>query len=219
MALIRSNHSTGRENSARGCPSRSKIDPRLLAVCQDPLLKDGEPTKELACMREALRPLRELYGSTPAQSSAPRPESCPAAHGRPRAFPGVVNHRVSRIKRAFKWAVAEELIPPSVFHGFKPSAGFVSARRRPAKPSRSDPSPTSTSPLSCPLSPPRGGHDQAPAAERHAGRRNCRHAALRHRHQRAKSGSTSRSTIRTAGGGTANRFRLGRKPSGSFSPS
>ena len=33
------------------------------------------------------------------------------------------NRRIGRIKRAFKWAVAEELIPPSVFHGLQAVAG------------------------------------------------------------------------------------------------
>jgi len=37
---------------------------------------------------------------------------------------GVVNHRISRIKRVFKWAVAEELVPPSVFHGLQAVAGL-----------------------------------------------------------------------------------------------
>ena len=37
---------------------------------------------------------------------------------------GVVNHRVGRIKRIFKWAVAEEIIPPSVFHGLQAVTGL-----------------------------------------------------------------------------------------------
>ena len=34
--------------------------------------KDGKPTKELACMREALRPLRELYGQSQANDFGPK---------------------------------------------------------------------------------------------------------------------------------------------------
>jgi integrase len=36
----------------------------------------------------------------------------------------VVNHRVSRIKRAINWAVAEELIPPFVHHGLQAVTGL-----------------------------------------------------------------------------------------------
>jgi integrase len=37
---------------------------------------------------------------------------------------GVVNNRVGRIKRVFKWAVAEELVPPSVHHGLQAVGGL-----------------------------------------------------------------------------------------------
>ena len=62
---------------------------------------------------------------------------------------GVVNHRISRIKRMFKWAVAEELVPSAVFHGLQAVSGLRYGRSGPAKPSRSDRSPTSMSPSSC----------------------------------------------------------------------
>jgi hypothetical protein len=39
-----------------------------------------------------------------------------------------INHRVSRIKRVFKWAVAEELISPSVYHGLQAVAGLQYGR-------------------------------------------------------------------------------------------
>jgi integrase len=37
---------------------------------------------------------------------------------------GVTNRRIGRIKRVFKWAVGEELIPSSVFHGLQAVAGL-----------------------------------------------------------------------------------------------
>jgi integrase len=37
---------------------------------------------------------------------------------------GVVNHRVNRIKRVFKWAVSEELIPASIHEGLRSVAGL-----------------------------------------------------------------------------------------------
>ncbi len=41
---------------------------------------------------------------------------------------GVVNHRVRRIKRAFKWAVEEELVPPPVYQGLATVAGLRKGR-------------------------------------------------------------------------------------------
>jgi integrase len=41
---------------------------------------------------------------------------------------GVINTRVGRIKRLFKWAVAEELVPPSVYHGLQAVAGLSFSR-------------------------------------------------------------------------------------------
>lgn len=82
--------------------------------------KDGRPTSELDEYRQSARPLRTLYGHTPARDFGPlalkavRQNMIDAGWCR-----GVVNHRVARIKRIFKWAVAEELIPPAVFQGLQ----------------------------------------------------------------------------------------------------
>ena len=88
-------------------------------------VKDGKPTKELGCMREALQPLRDLYASTPASEFGPKSLQAVRQHMVEEGLcRNVVNHRVSRIKRAFKWAVAEELIPPAVFHGMLAVTGL-----------------------------------------------------------------------------------------------
>ena len=41
-----------------------------------------------------------------------------------------VNKRVRHIMRAFKWAVGEEIIPPSVHHGLKAVAGLRRGRSK-----------------------------------------------------------------------------------------
>jgi integrase len=41
---------------------------------------------------------------------------------------GVVNHRVNKIKRLFKWAVSEELLPSSVCEGLRTVAGLIYGR-------------------------------------------------------------------------------------------
>ena len=40
----------------------------------------------------------------------------------------VINNRVGRIKRMFKWAVADELIPPSIYHGLQAVTGLAYGR-------------------------------------------------------------------------------------------
>jgi hypothetical protein len=68
--------------------------------------KDGQPTKELACMREALRPVRKLYGGSRVRDFGPKAlkavRQFMVEQGLSR---GLINHRVGRIKRIFKWAV------------------------------------------------------------------------------------------------------------------
>ncbi len=80
-------------------------------------------------MQTALRPLRELYGGTRAVDFGPKAlkmvREKMITDGVCR---GVINGRVSRIKRFFRWAVAEELIPPSVYHGLQAVRGLSFGR-------------------------------------------------------------------------------------------
>jgi hypothetical protein len=86
---------------------------------------DGRPKGELSAIRCAMRPLRELYGSTPAAEFGPlklttiQRRFIAAGYART-----IVNDQVQRVRRMFKWAVANELIPPSVFHGLQAVTGL-----------------------------------------------------------------------------------------------
>jgi integrase len=92
-------------------------------------VKDGQPTRAIESIREALRPLRELYGGTPATEFGPKKLKILRHHMVDKGLSrGVINNRVGRIKRMFKWAVAEELIPPSVYHGLQAVAGLSFGR-------------------------------------------------------------------------------------------
>ncbi len=83
-------------------------------------VKEGEPTVEPGNIRLALRPLRKLYGHTPAGSFGPlglkavRQAMIEAGNCRTE-----INRRVARVVRLFKWAVENELVPPGVHHGLK----------------------------------------------------------------------------------------------------
>jgi integrase len=81
---------------------------------------DGTPTGEDRHFAVSLRPLRELYGSTPARDFGPkgllavRQVMIDAGMRRK-----VINKRVRRVVAVFRWAVEAELIPGEVHHRLK----------------------------------------------------------------------------------------------------
>jgi len=87
--------------------------------------KGGAPTKKPSCMKEALGPLRTLYGRSQVRDFGPKALKAVRQHvidqGLSRCL---INRRIGRIKRVFKWAVAEELAPPSVYHGLQALPGL-----------------------------------------------------------------------------------------------
>ncbi len=100
---------------------------------------DGTPTRELADFKLSLRPLTHLYGDSPARDFGPlalkavrqvmidgyeHPKhgaQCPLARG-------VVNQRVGRVRRVFRWAVEQEMVPPSVYQGLAAVRGLARGR-------------------------------------------------------------------------------------------
>jgi hypothetical protein len=91
--------------------------------------KNGRPTGELNEYRLTIRAVRHLYGPTPARDFGPRAlkvirqRMVDAGLCR-----GVVNQRIGRVKRIFKWAVAEELIPPAHYQALQALAGLRRGR-------------------------------------------------------------------------------------------
>lgn len=83
-------------------------------------VKDGRPTGEQANIKDALRPLAALYGPTTACDFGPRRlETVRAAMVQQGLSRKVVNARVNRVRRMFKWATSRELIPPTVLHALQ----------------------------------------------------------------------------------------------------
>jgi hypothetical protein len=86
---------------------------------------DGKQTCEVENIRKACRLLRMLYGDTLAKDFGPL-----ALQAVRRAFIDKgycrtsINRDIGRIKLMFKWAGAQELIPPSVYHGLQTVAGL-----------------------------------------------------------------------------------------------
>jgi integrase len=90
---------------------------------------DGTPSSEATNLRYVLRPLRRLYGNTPAAEFGPkalkvvREERIRLGWVRSN-----INRQINRLKHVFKWATQEELIPPSVYHGLQAVSGLRAGR-------------------------------------------------------------------------------------------
>lgn len=92
-------------------------------------VKDGKQTSEVHCTRSALRPLKKLYGRLAARDVGPlrlkavREEMIKMNWAR-----GVITNQIARIKRMFKWAAENELLPPGVHDGLTKVAGLRKGR-------------------------------------------------------------------------------------------
>jgi integrase len=105
---------------------------------------DGTPSGELENFRLALRPLRRLYGPTPAAAfgplalknvraemlkertiTHPKTKKVRVLRGWCRTH---TNRQVARLKQVFKWAVEQELVPGSVHYGLLAVSGLRKGR-------------------------------------------------------------------------------------------
>jgi hypothetical protein len=87
--------------------------------------KDGKPNQEFESIRYALRPLKQLYGHKQASQFGPRDLKTLRQQlidrGLSRTY---INNSTNRIKRMFKWAVSEELVPSSVYQALQTVTGL-----------------------------------------------------------------------------------------------
>jgi integrase len=92
-------------------------------------VKEGAPTSEPGTIRQALRPVRELYGGTRAVEFGPLALKAVRQRmielGWCRTY---INKQINRVKRVFSWAVGEELIPISVDQALKTVPGLRMGR-------------------------------------------------------------------------------------------
>lgn len=83
-------------------------------------IKNGRPSGEIPNLKDAVKPLVLMHGHVPVSEFSPmslkavREEMIKADLSR-----GVINGRVNRIRRVFKWGVENEIVPPSVLHGLQ----------------------------------------------------------------------------------------------------
>jgi integrase len=77
--------------------------------------RDGKPSREYGNFRDVMKPLRRLYGATPADQFGPLAlQSLMGEFVTLDWCRNVINRRTTRIKQIFGWAVSQELIPASV---------------------------------------------------------------------------------------------------------
>ena len=93
--------------------------------------RSGKPTSELSEIKYSLKPVRNLYGRAPATDFGPLALKAVREWMLDQDWSRkTVNNRVDRIKRAFRWAVAEELVPPSVYEAMRTVPGLRAGRTR-----------------------------------------------------------------------------------------
>ncbi len=126
---------------AAGRPTRSSADLATPLTVAELLVRywvyakiyyrqpDGTESSELHNLRLALRPVKRLYSKTLAADFGPLSLQTVRQEMIDRGLTRVsINRNVGRVKRLFKWAVANELVPPSVFHGLQAVAGLRAGR-------------------------------------------------------------------------------------------
>jgi integrase len=102
---------------------------RYLIFARGYYIRDGQPTRHLAEIKRALTRVKDVFGLMPAREFGPkalkalREELVEAGLSRP-----YVNAIVDRIRRMFKWGVAEELVPPTTYQALQALVGLKRGR-------------------------------------------------------------------------------------------
>jgi integrase len=91
--------------------------------------RPGETAGTLDNIRNAMKPLKELYGHTPSSTFGPRALKAIQQHlAESGLCRNTINRRVGRIKTMFRWAESEELITPSTCHALSTVRGLEKGR-------------------------------------------------------------------------------------------
>lgn len=120
----------------RRLPTNQHSDIAIAEICalywkfaEKHYCKRERKTSELGNIKYALRPLNRLYGQTPVRDFGPLAlKALQAEMIRENLSRGVINSRIGKIKRLFKWAVSEQLAPPSLCHALATVQGLQRGR-------------------------------------------------------------------------------------------
>jgi integrase len=90
---------------------------------------DGTLSDEVSCIKKALSPLRQLYGPSPAAQFGPLAlKAVREKMIQMKWCRTYTNNQIGRVRRMFKWATENELIPPDIYHGLIAVAGLKAGR-------------------------------------------------------------------------------------------
>ncbi len=118
-------------------------------------VKNGKPTDEVYGIRATLRRLRQLYGKTLAKNFGPKAfklvREAMIQEGLSRQY---INDSMARIRRMYKWGIAEELLPASVLHSLESVPGLRRGRSQAIETCPVQPLPDDTLNATLPCMPP-----------------------------------------------------------------
>ncbi len=90
---------------------------------------DGSHTNELPQYKQTFRVLRALYGHTPAADFGPLAlKAVRGAMVEKNWSRKLINQRIGRIRRVFKWAASEQLVPVAIFQALGTVTGLQRGR-------------------------------------------------------------------------------------------
>ncbi|HEX3659751.1 MAG TPA: site-specific integrase [Pirellulales bacterium] len=90
---------------------------------------DGRPTSEYTSMKDAIRPVRDLYARIAVQDFGPLALKAVRQRMVDRGLSRRhINQRINRVRRVFKWGVENELVPSSILHGLQAVAALKQGR-------------------------------------------------------------------------------------------
>jgi hypothetical protein len=116
-------------------PTVSELLDAFLDHAERHYVKHGKPTAEWYCFKQALEPVNELYGLTPAHNFAP-PDLLAVRdaflrvrdrHGKPWSR-GYVNEQVNRVRRVWSWGVEHGIVTAATADALRHVKGLKRTR-------------------------------------------------------------------------------------------
>lgn len=121
-------------------PKRISIKKLCLAYfefAQAEYVKAGQPTGEATCIKHALRRLLKLFGDKHADTFGPMDlKMVRDEFIRDDLARTTINKNIGRIKRMYRWAVENELVPVSTFHALATVNGLKMGKTSAREPDR-----------------------------------------------------------------------------------
>ena len=102
---------------------------RYLKYARSRYVKNGRPTGEWCAIRSALRSVRTFYSRQPAAEFGPL--ALKAVRNKmieANLAISTINQHIGRIRRMFRWGVAEQLVRPDIYHALVALAGLRRGR-------------------------------------------------------------------------------------------